>query len=225
MRVCIVVILILRSAADAVQCVRYFSWLLIPHRRIQAKIYNPVRNIERQRGDQTVLGVEHQCGLRRLLHTAPDLCQRIHDLSVSVELVPEQICHNNHARMDPGRDLLQRSLVALDHGHLFLRASQPVRRAAELRRDSGQQIRAGFIGEHIPAALRQRRLQNVGGRRLPIRSRHHNTVHAIRHGLKHILLELHCHLARQRRAAALPCVPQNRPDTFAGGHRQDRIQS
>ena len=102
----------------------------------------------------------------------------MHDLPVAVQLIPENVRHDDHFGTKKRKDLVQGALIAFNDGILFLRMSPPVRAGGKLCRHTGQEVGPGPVGDRIQSRQLHHPGQHGGGRRLPVGSGHNDAVHA-----------------------------------------------
>ena len=197
-----IVILIRRPAPDTVFGIGNVCILLLSDRCIQAVPDHLVRHIQSKRCHQRIVCIQAKSRLRRLLNAHPDLLHRMHHFSVAVQLIPEQICHHNHLRMDQRNHLLQSPLVAFDHRVVCPWLSGPGGITGNLRRDTGEKVGSGFVGKTFMPGRCQRMLQHPRRRGLSVGSRHHNDFHPGACHLQNVFCKYPRCLSGKCRAAA-----------------------
>ena len=199
-------IAILCPAADAVPGVGQHRFLLLPCRSVQPVPDHRVRHISCKRASQRVVGIQAQYASGRCEDALSDFVQCMHDLSVSVQLIAEQIGHDDHLRRYQRCYLFQGAFITLDHGVMCLRLPGPCGIAGKLRSDSGQQVGPGFVGQAFPPAGAKRIFQHTAGRGLAIGPGDHYDLHSFADALQYVRVKQPGCLSRQ---SGPPAVKQS----------------
>ena len=214
MRIGMVIILILCAAPDTISCVRNLHIFLFSDGTVDTEIGHRVRNAERQRCRQGIIGVQAENRVRNQADSLTYLLKCMHDLTVPVKLIAEQVRHDNHLRMYPRNHLLEGALIAFNHCIVLFRSACRRRVRGKLRCDARKQICPGLIRKHLSAAARKRVIDHIRSRRLPVCSGHHNDFHVPGNRLQNITIYLHSQPAR-RRSTSTVHHPESRPRRLA----------
>ena len=151
MRIGMVIILILCAAPDTISRVRNFHIFLFADRTVNTEIGHRIRNTERQRCRQRIIRVQAENRIRDQADSLSDLLKCMHDLTVPVKLIAEQVRHDNNLRVNLRNHLLEGALITFNHRIVLLRSARRRRVRGKLCCDTRKQICSGLIRKHLSA--------------------------------------------------------------------------
>ena len=211
------VVLIFALALDAVRRVGEVRNLLLIERRADAVENNGVRHVVVQAGNERIVRVQAQNGVRTVLRADAQLAERMRDLAVAVELVAEDVRVDDHLRVDIFADEFQRRLVRLNERVRISAAARERGVDGEFRRDAGQEVCTGFICKVRDSSVLPRLLDHARGRGLAVGARDDHGRHVPCKFTQQIRAELERHAPGKIRAASAQQADQG-PAELAGKH-------
>ena len=141
---------------------------------VQPRIHDPRQSVA-QRRHHRIVGVEHGGHtLGALYQRAPDVRRRRLQLTVAVELVAEQVGHDD----GPGRDFLdeprQARLIDFEQPNIRVQPAGPGGAIHHGRGDAIDQVGARLVGDGSPALRLENVPQKGRRRRLSVRAGDHH---------------------------------------------------
>ena len=157
--------------------------------------------------DHRVVAVDDERGVRR--KRGSDRFDRVGDgvdLAETVQLIAEQVRHEERPRRQLRRDFGQRALVHLDHEHAAGHPAAHAGVADRQARDALDEIRAGGIVAHGHALAAEQRGGETGRGRLAVaaRDRYHRLAPIQDDSAQNLRIHSARDHARDRRAAPAP---------------------
>ena len=179
MRINVVVIAIIAAAPGTLSGIGKIDISLGPHTFVHSIPDDLVGHIDGKRSGQGILRVEHKDRPGTALDAGADFLKRILYAAVAVDLVAEEIGHNDCPGTDIGDDLLQSRLITFQHSVFMHGFSLPVRTADQVGRNPVQKIGAGFIQQAVMSRGCERVLDHVAGGGLAVCTGDDNDLHPL----------------------------------------------
>ena len=169
-----IVVFVLRLASDTVAGIRQKgAGLRACGAGVKSVPHNPVwQPVVFQRGCQGAVCVQAEDGLGHAPDSLPDVGQRVRDLAVALQLIPEEVCHNDNARLQLAEDSTGGCLVAFNHGGLLLHPAEGIRIHHKFCNHAAHEVCAGAVGKVRDAGLPKCLLDHAGTGCFAVGSRH-----------------------------------------------------
>ena len=215
----VVVVLVLSAAEDAAGRVRDRGGLA--QGRVHAEKAHPVRRVRRERGGQRAVRVQADPRLGRTGQALAYAGEGVSHLAVAVQLVTEDVRHDGDCGFHLPADAAEGGLVALNDGEAAAGLPEEAGVRGEVRGDAALQVRAGAVGEAVPARVPGHLLQHAAGGGLAVRAGDHNRRHAAGQPREHVRADAQGNFARQGRAAP-PGQPERQAHQLAEQYGKEK---
>ena len=194
------VVLILRAADDAPR--RVGEPAAVAQGRIHAVEAHPVGRVRREGGHERVVRVEADRRPLGPLEADTYAVERVRDLAVAVELVAEDVRHDDDGGVYLAADALEGGLVALYDRAALPRPAGQGGVGAEVGGYAPLEVGAGAVGHAVELRVEQHPLYHAAGGGLAVRAGDHHDLQPAGEARDDVRAELEGQGAGQRGAAA-----------------------
>ena len=215
-----VIVGILRLAVDAVRRVGKFRGVARLQRHVDSEKPCLVRHMLRDGRDERIICVQAQERFRRMRDALDDVAQRMRDLAVAVELVAKDVRRDDDLGLEILQNGLGRGLVALDDRELLFAFAGERALHGKLRRDAGDEVRAGFVSQIALLLVDERLLDHARAGGLAVCAGDEDRAHALRERTEHGRTDLQRDPARHGGAAAPHEADQKARDLAAENRKK-----